>query len=68
VFYVELMKAKPRDSARRFLDDLERLPELSKEELEGYGEDRFCVTLLSKMLQNKLIVPHMFTNCFSQLI
>ena len=33
VFYVELMKAKPRDSARRFLDDLERLPEMSKEEL-----------------------------------
>ena len=32
-FCVELMKAKSRDSARRFLDDLERLPEMSKEEL-----------------------------------
>ena len=37
-FYVELMKAKSRDSARRFLDDLERLPEMSKEELEELSE------------------------------
>ena len=37
-FYVELMKAKSRDSARRFLDDLERLPEMSKEELEELAE------------------------------
>ena len=37
-FYVELMKAKARDSARKFLDDLERLSEMSKEELEEISE------------------------------
>ena len=37
-FYVELMKVKSMDSARRFLDDLERLPEMSKEELEELSE------------------------------
>jgi len=37
-FYVELMNAKSRDSARRFPDDLEGLPEISKEELEELAE------------------------------
>ena len=37
-FYVELMKAKSWDSARRFLDDLERLPEISKEAPEELSE------------------------------
>jgi voltage-gated potassium channel len=37
-FYVKLVKIKTRNSARKFLSDLERLPEMSKEELEDLAE------------------------------
>ena len=33
-FFLDLGKAKAADSAKSFIDDLEHLPELSKEELE----------------------------------
>lgn len=37
-FYVELMKMKSRESAREFLSDLERLSEMSHEELVELSE------------------------------
>lgn len=37
-FYLEMMRLKRDESVAAFLDDLERLPELSKEELEALSE------------------------------
>ncbi len=37
-FYVEIMKIKSHESATEFLDELERLPELSREELVSLSE------------------------------
>jgi len=37
-FFMEVTKLRANDSARAFLDDLEHLPELSKEELEELSQ------------------------------
>ncbi len=37
-FYLEMMRLKRDDSVAAFMDDLERLPELSKEELAALSE------------------------------
>lgn len=37
-FFTDLARVKSQDSARAFLDDLEHLPELSKEELENLSQ------------------------------
>ena len=37
-YFLDLAKARASDSARAFLDDLEHLPELSKEELQSLSE------------------------------
>ena len=37
-FFMELAKAKAQESAKEFLDELERLPELSKEELRELSD------------------------------
>ena len=37
-YFMDLAKAKASDSARAFIDDLEHLSELSKEELDGISE------------------------------
>ena len=37
-FYVEIMKLRAHESATEFLDELERLPELSHEELVSLSE------------------------------
>ena len=36
--FLDIAKAKAKDSAREFLDELEHLPELSKEELEALSQ------------------------------
>lgn len=37
-FFMDLAKVRAEDSAKHFIDDLERLPELSKEELANLSE------------------------------
>lgn len=37
-YFLDLAKARASDSAKEFLDELERLPELSKEELSSLSE------------------------------
>ena len=37
-FFMDLAKLRAEDSAKEFMDDLERLPELSKEELKDLSE------------------------------
>lgn len=37
-YFLDLAKAKASDSAREFLDELERLPELSSEELQSLAD------------------------------
>ena len=37
-FFMDVAKTRAEDSAKEFIDELERLPELSKEELENLSE------------------------------
>ena len=37
-YHLETVKIRPRESAEKFIDDLERLPELSRDELEDLSK------------------------------
>ena len=50
-YYGQIVEMQRRETAVMFLDKLERLPELSKEELEDISKRNFCFPLFSYQIR-----------------